>query len=499
VPTSSLEAVVFEKELPSIEPKSSLAQQSQVDSQEFTREKNKVESHLGKIPMEVNASVLKWIHYFQGRGRRHMVRYLERSSRYIPYMKSKLKENGVPEELVYIALIESGFNSRAHSRASAVGYWQFIRGTGKRYGLKINSYIDERRDFVRSTEAAALYMKALYNLFGNWYLAMASYNAGENRIKRAVMKNYTRDFWELARKRQLPKETINYIPKYLAATLIGTNPEKYGFININYSPGLSFERVELTSGISLKKLAREIQVSYKDLRRLNPAIKRNYVPFYGRGRSYVNVPPHFLEVTKAALSRVKARTPRSLYLASSTYRIRRGDNLTKIAKRFGTTIGRLRRLNKFSRRSLLRVGRKIKIPEYAVARLATRSKNRFNRRIFTKQGMKYHTVRRGENLSVIARRYGISIALLKRQNNIGRRALIRVGDRLKVGHTPSSQKSYRRKSSKKIYVVRRGDNLTRIAVKYGVSVSQLVSKNSLKRRSKLFVGKRLLIPTSSYQ
>ena len=175
-------------------------------------------SDLDALPLEVNRNVLQWIDYFQGRGRPHMERYLQRSTRYMPIMKKILKDNGLPEDLIYIALIESGFSSTAHSSAAAVGYWQFIKGTGRRYGLGIDSYIDERRDFVKSTQAAADYFKGLYNLFGAWYLAIASYNVGENRVKNLVMKNKTRDFWKLARENRLPDETSNYVPKILSRT-----------------------------------------------------------------------------------------------------------------------------------------------------------------------------------------------------------------------------------------------------------------------------------------
>ncbi|MFN7262309.1 MAG: lytic transglycosylase domain-containing protein, partial [Pseudobdellovibrionaceae bacterium] len=175
-----------------------------------------VNEELETIPVEMNPLVEKWVNYFQGRGRPHMERYLARSNRYIGLMKKILRQNGLPEDLIYIALIESGFSSKATSRAAAVGYWQFIRPTGKRYGLEINSLVDERRDPVLSTQAAAEYFKGLYSVFGSWYLAMASYNVGENRVKREVMNHYTRDFWELARKKRFPQETINYVPKYIA-------------------------------------------------------------------------------------------------------------------------------------------------------------------------------------------------------------------------------------------------------------------------------------------
>jgi membrane-bound lytic murein transglycosylase D len=151
---------------------------------------------IGQIPVEVNPEVENWLNYFQGRGRSYFERYLERSTRYVPLMKKILHENGVPEDLIYIAMIESGFSGKIKSKAKAVGFWQFIGGTGKHYGLAVNRLMDERYDPVKSTEAAATYFKGLYNLFGDWFLAIASYNVGENRIKSMVMKNFTRNFWQ---------------------------------------------------------------------------------------------------------------------------------------------------------------------------------------------------------------------------------------------------------------------------------------------------------------
>jgi membrane-bound lytic murein transglycosylase D len=217
-----------------------------------------------------NDSVEMWVKYFTGRGRKHMQKYLERSGRYSKTMRNILREEGVPEDLIYIALIESGFSHSATSHASAVGYWQFIRGTGKRYGLEISGSIDERRDPILATHAAAKYFKALNAVFNDWFLAMASYNAGENRVKRAVMKHYANDFWLLKKKRALPRETRNYVPKFLAARLIAENPSYYGFNNIDYEPALSWDEVVVDHHVNLRKFARRLGLSYKSVQKYNP-------------------------------------------------------------------------------------------------------------------------------------------------------------------------------------------------------------------------------------
>jgi len=193
-----------------------------------------------EIPHHYNSHVQKWLDYFQSkRGAVHMQTYLERSTKYIPTMKKILRENGMPEDLVYIALIESGFGSSAKSHAGAVGYWQFIAPTGRRYGLQINSLLDERKDPFKSTLAAVKYFRSLYNVFGNWYFAFAAYNGGENRMFRVLMKHDSRDFWTIAEtKKMLPKETANYIPKFIAARMIAKNPEKYGFTKLDFHKGI---------------------------------------------------------------------------------------------------------------------------------------------------------------------------------------------------------------------------------------------------------------------
>lgn len=325
------------------------------------------------VPLAVNRAVFQWIDYFQGKGRPHMERYLQRSTRYMPIMQSILQKEGLPKDLIYIALIESGFSSTAHSSASAVGYWQFIRGTGKHYGMQIDNFVDERRDFVRSTQAAADYFKGLYNLFGSWYLAIASYNVGENRVKNLVMKNHTRDFWQLARENKLPEETANYVPKFLAARLIAREPEKYGFVNLEYMPPLEFNEVDFTTSIDLRKLAKEMNLEYDDIRDLNPMWKRG-VALDKNGKLTLRVPKG-TEAQAIAAASVAVAESRKRYVADedySYYRVRRGDNIATIARKFNTTQNQIRQLNNMSRRALLVAGKRIRVPGETVAGLASR-------------------------------------------------------------------------------------------------------------------------------
>lgn len=448
-----------------------------------------LKSELGEVPMEVNKLVEKWLAYFQGRGKKHMERYLERSGRYLPLMKEILRQEGVPSELVYIALIESGFSSSAHSHAGAVGYWQFIRGTGKAYGLKINAYMDERQDFVLATRAAGNYFKSLYNLFGDWYISMASYNAGENRLKRLIMRHQTNDFWWFAKNRKLPRETINYVPKYIAARMIASNPKKYGFTGIEFKDALSFESFEVPHAISLKKLAKTLQIDYKLLKSLNPTYRSHYVPYYKNHKTIVKVPKGFKDQAVAVLDQAKSGPPKFIAGSFYYYRVRSGDNLSTIAARHRTSVRKLRSLNGMWRRSLIRVGQKLKVPERGGYRRSSAS--------YSLDG-NYYKVRRGDNLSLIAGRFGVSIGQLKKLNNMNSRTTIYVGQKLKVKQdgAPASRSTAQNSASSgstSVYKVQRGDNLSTIAERHSMGVGKLRRINNLRGRSTIYVGQKLKV------
>jgi len=404
------------------------------------------------VPHEVNRLVLQWLDYFQGRGRVHMERYLSRSGKYLPLMKEILRKEGLPEDLVYIALIESGFSATAHSHANAVGYWQFIRGTGTRYGLRVDSYVDERRDFVRATYAAADYLKGLYNLFGSWYLAIASYNVGENRIKNLVMRYHTRDFWALAKDRKLPQETINYVPKYLAARMIAKEPEKYGFSEVNYMSPVQFAEIEVNHSVDLRRMARELQVDYDELQALNPAFKRGIAVESG-GNLRLRVPVATQETARTAAASALVIPGRAFATAGVPaedefhfYRIRRGDTLAGLARRHRTSTSALRRLNNMNSRSRLIAGQKIRVPGESLAGLARSSSKAIqasrelagadraakSRPKTAAAGRKIHIVRRGDTLIDIARHYQVSLQELASHNQISRKSRINIGTRLEI-------------------------------------------------------------------
>ncbi len=332
-----------------------------------------------RIPVEINENVQKWIHYFTVRDRERFERFLKRGSVYRPLVEEILRRKGVPTELYYLAMIESGYVSHARSTAKAVGFWQFISGTGRRYGLRQNRYLDERRDIIRSTEAAAEYLNDLHTVFQSWYLAMASYNAGEGRILGAIMRGGTRDFWALVEKKALPPETRNYVPKFLAAMIIGRNPEKFGFYGVRQTAMKTPVSFEVPRGAPLAAVARLTDIPLSELEELNPQLLKSIAP-YDRKTTAIWVPEGSITNPKMVQHRlakavVPERRSSSRRIASNpsasrpskrkliTYRVRKGDALAEIAKKHGITVGRLKRLNRL-RSNKIFAGQHLKVARH---------------------------------------------------------------------------------------------------------------------------------------
>ncbi|MBL7542547.1 MAG: LysM peptidoglycan-binding domain-containing protein [Bdellovibrionaceae bacterium] len=486
-----------------------------------------------EIPSEVNPLVEKWINYFQGKGRGHMERYLARSARYEKLMKKVLRDNKLPEDLFYIALIESGFSARATSHASAVGYWQFIRGTGKRYGMEINKFVDERRDPEIATQAAADYFRALYQMFGSWYLSMASYNVGEGKVKREVNRLDTRDFWEIAKKKRLPRETINYIPKYLAARLIAKDPEKFGFGEIDYLPPIEFDTVKLAEPLNLRVMSEKMNLNYEDFKALNPKFKGEIATLSNNALT-LRIPVGTLEAAKLAANDSKVDKVEFVADAGDTqeYRIRRGDSLYTIARKFRTTVAYLRDLNDIPRKKRLRVGSRISVPDRTprVTKVSYKEKESTataNVAMASVDGLsKFYIVQSGDSLFSIAMKYNTTVDSLKKLNSIRRGRVLKVGAKIRLPEsvTPgdenkdsqsknqNSQDSTQRKMhknnravagskrktvKKSYHIVRRGENLEKIAKNYSVDLKDFKSKNKLRNSSRILVGQRLLIPNEN--
>ncbi len=230
------------------------------------------------VPIQMNKQVRAYLVYFSTERKAVIQRYLARSTRYLPMIKEVFQEAGLPEDLAYLAMIESGFNPKAYSPAAAAGMWQFIKGTGLRYGLAVNSYVDERRDPKKSTRAAAKYLLDLYKQFGSWYLAAASYNCGEGRVQRELNQSNHKNFWELSANMCLPTETKNYVPQMIAATIIAKNPEKFGFKRVPYLPPLKCDKVQVNDATSLTAAAVAVNVPTEEVHALNPELMRGVTP-----------------------------------------------------------------------------------------------------------------------------------------------------------------------------------------------------------------------------
>lgn len=431
------------------------------------------------IPEDVQIYVQKWLNYFQGRGREHMERYLTRSTRYERLMKRILRENGIPEDIIYIALIESGFSPRAISRARAVGYWQFIRGTGKRYGLAINTFVDERRDPVLATQAAADYFKGLYGEFNSWFLAMASYNVGEGRVRRETNRIKSRDFWALVKKRRLPKETLNYVPKFLAARLIARKPEAYGFVDLPYEPPIEFETARFDQSINMKTLAEKLNVDYAELKRLNPKFRGEVAPVESRSLE-LRLPLNTKETALALASEVGVKDLVFVPDQGETdvYKVRSGDTLLKIAKRFKTSVAHLREINDFKRRSRLRPGRTIFVP-IPSSPMPTRSTV-----AETSLAKSSTSITSSNGVTSSATSLSSSSTVANQQSNNGS---------ANISKAVSTSSSTMKNADESLYIVQEGESLAEVSVKNNMTMEELMELNSFTEGQVISSGMQLKV------
>jgi len=333
---------------------------------------------------------------------------------------------------VYVAMIESGFQLHARSVASAVGPWQFMSATGRRYSLKIDQWIDERRDPVKATVAAAMYLKDLYGMFNNdWYLAAAGYNAGENKIFRAIDKYETSDFWELSKGSYLKRETKEYVPKLLAAAIIAKDPAQYGFTEIASVPVVEYDTVVVKGRTDLELVARLTGTSYQSIKELNPALRHWCTP--------PNYPDYELKIPKNSRTRFEQElaaipdeqrfSEKELY---RSYTAGRRDTLKRLARRFGVSVAALAELNGLGKKDRI-AGRTVIIPAKQTVNFA-----REGRRESAEPPVRYYTVQKGDTLYALARRFKVSTKLLSAWNNLKETVLIKPGKRLIVARSAKS-------------------------------------------------------------
>ena len=333
----------------------------------------KAETHAPKVatwdlPVTRNEAVETWIDFLKGPNRERTEVWLERSGRYAAMIQAKLRERGMPEDLIYLAFIESGFSPKAYSRAAASGIWQFIAETGRRYGLEIGTYVDERRDPVAATDAALDYLSELYDRFGSWYLAAAAYNTGENRVAR-IMREVTgsergtdSDFWRIASR--LPRETRNYVPLMLAAGHIAKEPEKYGFDELEYQDPLTFDTVWVPGQVSLAAAAHAAGTDEQTVLDLNPHLVKGRTP---PNRAYAVRIPRGTEIAfAAAFPSIYQKEVAQFASAASApsakrHMVRRGETLSHIARRYDVSVRDIQRWNGMGRRTFIRAGQTLKI------------------------------------------------------------------------------------------------------------------------------------------
>ena len=309
------------------------------------------------FPSMLHEKVEDYINFFQIRADSFFARSLGRSTAYADMMKGIFREKGLPEELFYLALIESGYNDRAFSKSKASGIWQFIGKTAKRFGLKVDKWIDERRDPEKSTHAAANYLKSLYGLFNDWDLATAGYNAGEGKILKAMQRAKSQDFWKISQQRYLKKETKEYVPMFLAAVTIAQNPRKYGFQNIEYSPPLVYEKVTVPPGTNLLLIAKAAESDLSHIQALNPALKKGKTPPHSPLE--VKLPPGKKEVFQNNFL-----TLGQMKIKNKKHRVGRGESLTKIAQKYRVTLQALCDMNDLSPKSRIKPGTLLLLPVF---------------------------------------------------------------------------------------------------------------------------------------
>lgn len=472
------------------------------------------------IPIVVNDRVVFWLDYYKNRRRELFMAGLERSGKYLDRFQAIFREAGLPEDLVYFAHVESAFKTTAYSRARARGIFQFIAATGRRYGLRIDGWVDERVDPEKSAHAAAAYLKDLHDEFGDWYLALAAYNAGEGKIRSAIRRSGSRDFWRIAGTRYIRRETKNYVPAILAATMLAKEPGKHG---LGYTPEreVVYDTVDIDGAVDLQVLSRCGAVDLETLRLLNPALRRGQTP-PGTTTS-LRVPTGTGDALLTALELVPPGE-RLLYVR---HVVHRGDTLSLIAGRYGVSVGDIQVANHMGRRTTIHVGQELTIPTSSgsAAELARNAPAPIEAP--DGEPMRYR-VRRGDTLSAIARRFHTTPEAIASRNRIGVRSTIHVGQTLTVvpgvrsvveteatasappvvaapaeplaqTAPPSApEPAAETPTLPTVHTVRRGETLTSIAERYGTTASTIARTNGRSTRQVLHVGDRLkIVPPAS--
>ena len=428
----------------------------------------------GHIPLVTNSQVESYIRYFEGKGRKGFNIWLRRYVQYRDIILPILEEHDLPEELIIVSMIESGFDPKAVSRAKAVGLWQFMYSTGKQYGLERTWYVDERQDIIKSTEAAAKYFKDLYKEFEDWYLVLAAYNTGPGRVNRAVNLHETSDYWQLY---SLPKDTKNYIPYFLSSAIILKNPEKYGF-KIPKAKTFKYDEVIIKKSADLSIIAKSAQTKTSTIKYLNPELRQSATPANG---DYVLRVPYG---SKEKFYKSFNALPETERFATQKveHRVKKGENLTTIASKYRVLISDLMTINNL-KNDRLSIGQRLKIPVKGG--------------IYSNYPEKItYTVKKGDTLGGIAEKYNTRASEIRKWNKMNsNNSLISIGQKLILFVGKNGDKSDN--SPKRIiYTVKSGDQLGYIAEKYNTSAKKIREWNKMQPGSSaIYPGQKLVLFT----
>ena len=482
-----------------------------------------------EVSLIQNQHVNRHLMYYTLRRPDVMERWLERSEYYFPMMREIFEEEGVPQELIHLSMIESGLVPTARSWASAVGLWQFIRATGAVYGLEVNWWVDERRDPVKSTRAAAQHLRDLHDIWGDWYLSLANYNLSPRGLRRAIRAaGGVEDYW--AAYPYLPRETRGYVPGYIAATMIAMNPDEFGFDTDSDITPYNFDVVEVDGLMPLEELAKAAGVTLQEIKDYNPELLRWATP--PGGKYPLKIPTGIKEQFLAAYQEIPQDT-RASEVAMHT--VSRGETLGYIARRYGTSVRALYETNE-GLSSTIHPGQRIVVPvapgsqEQIASNRPTNSSSSSSRRNTRQQvqapantSPATYTVKSGDTVGHVAEWFDVRAWQVRSWNGVGN--TIRVGQRLTI-HVPNQQRDYfnqvddltyaqkqelerRQRSGENIYsirldgssttpsdtfryTVRRNDTLGNIARRHGVSVAEIQRANNLSGTT-IYAGQSLII------
>lgn len=450
------------------------------------------------FPIEFNSQVLGYIELFKTVRREGFERGLKRSRIYEKMMKETLAQEGLPTDLYYLCLIESSYNPKAYSKARAMGPWQFIESTGRLYDLHRTWWIDERRDPEKSTMAAARHLKDLFGELESWPLALAAYNAGLGRVRRAIARSGSRDFWTL----RLPSQTRNYVPAFMAATIIAKCPEKYGFQDVEYEPPLEYEKVAVDECTDLDVISECAGISTAEIKSLNPELRRWCTP--PSVKNYmVSVPPG----TSGRFIENYAMVPGDKRINWRRYKIAPGDTLSVIARRFGTDMSAIAEVNNLKNYSFIRAGKYLLIPlpagKGAIDTAAARKAASYvtTERSGSSAGTKLsYRVRPGDNLWYIAQRHGVTVQELRKWNPNVKSDLIHSGDIMTVwsrrADIPSTTARRSGSGEHFKYQVKKGDTLWDIARRFERPVEEICRANGIEKSKVIYPGETITIPGS---